>query len=474
MKAAMADSNKRPPTLSEQVELLRRREVSPVELTRAYLQRIERLQPKLNAYISVTAEAALEAARRAESEIAAGNCRGPLHGIPISFKDLIATAGIRTTAGSKILADHIPGEDATVAQKLAAAGAICLGKNNLHEFAFGVTSNNEHYGPVRNPWNTDLIPGGSSGGSAAAVAAGLCTASVGTDTGGSIRIPASACGCVGLKPTYGLVSRYGVVPLSWSMDHVGPISQTVTDAAFLLNALAGYDPCDPSGSRHPAEDYVRSLCSEPTAVRLGVCPPFFFDNLHPEVLDAVRGAIRTLETRWGAVREVVWPSLEHSSLVGTVVAFVEASSYHEDWIRSRPGDYEREVLQRLRMGMMFLATDYLRCQRIRQKILEEASEVFRQIDVLVYPTLPFTGAKIGAESVRTGKGEEDVRSASIRFNRPANLTGYPALSLPCGFSSEGLPIGLQLMAAPFQEALLLQVAHFYESQTDWRHRHPAM
>ena len=453
--------------ISRLAQLLSARTLSPVELTEMYLRRIEELQPRLNAFITVTAEQALSSARQAETELAHGIIRGPLHGIPLTLKDLIDTAGIRTTAGSKMFASRRPTADATVVRKLAEAGAILLGKTNLHEFAFGTTSINEHYGAVRNPWNPELIAGGSSGGSAAAVIAGLCAASVGTDTGGSIRIPASACGCVGLKPTYGRISRHGVFPLSWSMDHVGPIARTVQDAAILLETLAGHDPADPTSSRIQVETYGSSIALAPDNVRLGICRDSLFENLHPEVERCFQQAVSLLEERFGSVREIRWPLLKQVLLLGNVISFAEAASVHEEWVRKQPEDYSREVLSRLRLGMTFMATDYLRGQRIRSQLLTQGEEVFREIDLLVYPTLPFAGARIGANNVSIGDGEEDIRVASIRLNRLGNLTGYPAISIPCGLTSQHLPVGLQLMAAPFRETQLLQVAHWYELETAW-------
>lgn len=453
--------------LKRLAESLAARSLSPVELTEMYLRRIQQLQPRLNAFITVTAEQALSSALQAERELALGDVRGPLHGIPITLKDLIDTAGIRTTSGSKILANNRPAVDAAVARRLAEAGAILLGKTNLHEFAFGVTSVNEHYGAVCNPWNPEMIAGGSSGGSAAAVIAGMCAASLGTDTGGSIRIPASACGCVGLKPTYGRISRRGVFPLSWSMDHVGPITRTVQDAAILLELLTAHDPADPGSSAVRAEAFGSTVTSDPGAVRLGICRDTLLENLHPEVEQCFQTAVTVLEKRFGRVREVQWPLIKQVPLLGNIVAFAEAASVHEEWVRKRPEDYSREVLSRLRLGMTFLATDYLRAQRIRSQVLAQGEELFRDIDLLVYPTLPFAGAGIGAEKVPTGSGEEDVRVASIRLNRLANLTGYPAISIPCGLTERQLPVGLQLMAAPFRETLLLQVACWYEQETGW-------
>ena len=453
--------------ISRLARLISARSLSPVELTEMYLHRIEKLQPRLNAYITVTAERAMAGARRAADELTQGIVRGPLHGIPVSLKDLIDTAGIRTTAGSKVLASHHPNSDATIARKLTEGGAILLGKTNLHEFAFGTTSINQHYGTVRNPWNPDLIAGGSSGGSAAAVAAGLCAASVGTDTGGSIRIPASACGCVGLKPTYGRISRHGVFPLSWSMDHVGPITRTVQDAAILLEILSGLDPMDPASSRSKVEAFGSTCASTPDTVRLGICRDNLLENLHPEVERCFQEAVQILEKRFGCVREVHWPLLNQISLLGIVISFAEAASVHEEWVRKQPEDYSHEVLSRLRLGMTFLATDYLRGQRLRSQVLAHGEEVFREIDLLVYPTLPFAGARIGSETVATGQGEEDVRVASIRLNRLGNLTGYPTISIPCGLTPQHLPVGLQLMAAPFRESILLQAAHWYEQETAW-------
>ncbi|MFQ5767098.1 MAG: amidase, partial [Acidobacteriota bacterium] len=332
--------------------MLRKRKLSPVELTDFYLQRIEQSQPALNAFITITAEKAREEARRAEGEIAKGHYRGPLHGIPLSYKDLIATGGVATTAGSKVLAANIPPHDAAAVERLATAGAIGLGKTNLHEFAFGITSNNEHFGPVRNPWNPEMIPGGSSGGSAVAVAAGLCAASIGSDTGGSIRIPASACGCVGLKPTYGRVNLKGIIPLSWSMDHLGPIAQSAGDAAHLLDVLLEPIQGHAAGNAPPPDGYAAAVPHSQAALSLGISSRWMEDGVHPEVRRTVGSAIKSLEERWGPAREIEFPYQEHLAMLGTVIAFAEAASYHEDWLRTRPEDYGHEVRTRLRLGKL--------------------------------------------------------------------------------------------------------------------------
>jgi aspartyl-tRNA(Asn)/glutamyl-tRNA(Gln) amidotransferase subunit A len=461
--------------LVELAEQLRRGAVSPVEVTRAYLERIGALEPTLRAFITVTGEQALAEAAAAEREIGAGQYRGPLHGVPLAIKDLFYTAGVRTTAGSKILADFVPAEDAACVARLRAAGALSLGKTNLEEFAYGATSINPHYGACRNPWDPERIAGGSSGGSAAAVAAGLCSAALGTDSGGSIRQPSALCGLVGLKPTYGRVSRHGVVPLSWSQDHVGPMARTVRDAAVLLQALAGHDPRDPASSPAPVPDYLAGLEDGVRGLRVGLPRDFFFTRVDSEVADAVRGAARALEGLGAQVEEVPLPHATQIWTAGAAILYAEATAYHEAWLRSRPEDYGPLVRARLRVGAAILGADYLKAQRARALLVAEADRLFDRLDVLLTPTTPIAAPRQDESVVRWPDGtEEDVRGATLRFTRPFNLLGFPAASVPCGFTAGGLPLGLQIVARPFAEALVLRVAGAYEAAHGWGARRPAV
>ena len=448
-------------SIGELAPLIERGDVSPVEVTRTVLGRIAALDGRLNAYITVLHDEALSAAREAEKAIRAGGTLGPLHGIPISLKDLFWTEGVRTTAGSAILADFVPEEDAHSVARLKAAGAVIVGKTNLHEFAFGVTTINPHYGPTRNPWDTDRSPGGSSGGSAAAVAAGLCTASMGTDTGGSVRIPAALCGIVGLKPTYGRVSRHGVVPLAWTMDHAGPMTRTVCDAALMLNAIAGHDPRDPASADAPVPDFTAGLDAGLKGLRLGVPQHYYFDGLDPEVEKAVREAIDLLGRQGAMVEEVALPRLEYAPATYWPISISEAAAYHHDWLTNRPEDYGHDVRQRMEPGLLVPAVRYLQAQRARRLIADDFRQALRVVDALLAPTTPIPAPRIEAAVTPA------VRSALLRLTSPANLAGLPALSVPCGFTGAGLPVGLQIIGRAFDEATVLRVGHAYETAAGW-------
>ena len=455
-------------TISEAAARIGRRELSPVELTQACLDRISGIDPRLNAFITVTADDALRAAREAEEAIARGDQRGPLHGIPLALKDLFATAGVRTTAGSRILADRVPEEDSDAAQRLAAAGAVILGKLNLHEFAFGATGVNPHYGPARNPWNTERITGGSSSGSGAAVAAGECFAALGTDTGGSIRIPASLCGIVGLKPTFGRVSRRGVIPLSWSLDHVGPLARTVEDTAIVLQALAGRDPLDQSSSDAPVPDYHAGLKDGVKGLRVGIPARFFFESLDPEVERAVRAAVAKLEELGAATEDVPVPYIDEIPGAVTAIMLPEALAYHQTWMAQRPEDYGDDVRYRLELGATFLAVHYVQAQRLRELAVSAwKREVFSRVDILATPATPTVAGPIDKSGL-------DQTFSLIRNTSPINLLGLPAVSLPCGLTSDGLPIGLQLIGRWFDEETVLRAAHAYEQATEWHERRPPL
>ena len=462
-------------TLAEAAREIHARRLSPVELTQAVLERAEALNPTLNAYITITGDAALKEAQEAEHAIIHDGYRGPLHGVPIALKDLFDTGGVRTTGGAKILADRIPDVDCVVAARLREAGAVILGKLNMHEFAFGVTSVNPHYGPARNPWGVEHITGGSSGGSGAATAAGMCIASLGSDTGGSVRIPACLCGIVGLKPSYGRVSRRGVMPLSWSLDHVGPMTRTAEDSALMLNAIAGYDPHDPGSLDAPVPDYTQGLSHGISGLRIGVLGGDYILALHPEVEAAVAKAVRTLEGLGAQlVREVVISGAEHASAVNTVIISAEAAALHAPDLDLRPGDYGDDVYQRLTLGRLIPATDYVAAQQARRHIREQVLHALREVDLLALPMMPVPAPRIDEATVRIGGHSADVRSALTRYTGLFNLTGLPAISVPCGFTTDGLPVGFQLAGGPLQEATLLRAAHAYERATEWLERHPSV
>jgi aspartyl-tRNA(Asn)/glutamyl-tRNA(Gln) amidotransferase subunit A len=434
-----------PRTIAEAADLIRRREISPVDLAHECLETIDRLNPALNAFITVTAELALQAAKLAEKEIAAGNWRGPLHGIPIGLKDLIDTAGVRTTAASAVFKDRVPTEDADVVQKLKAAGAVLLGKQNLHEFAYGASSLISHFGPVRNPANPEFITGGSSGGSAAAVASGMCYGAVGTDTAGSIREPAALCGVVGLKPTYGLVSTVGIIPLSVSLDHAGPIARTVEDAAILLDAIT-----------EPSAKYRASLSEGIEKFVLGVPREYFFEDLDPEVAVAVEKAVAQLATTVSGTRELDLPVNPDRTLQIT-----EAYAYHRERVASSPELYDRETLRRVRNGERVSASQYQTALQDLQQVRREIAGKFDEIDVFVMATTPIPAPRI-ADLIRDPALLRPAELLLLRNTRPVNVWGLPAISVPCGFTRQGLPIGLQIVGPPGGEAKVLRAAYAYE------------
>jgi len=439
------------------------------------LARIEHLNPKLNAYITVTAELALAQAKKAESELFAPRGRkghrdrGPLHGIPISLKDNIYTKGIRTTAGSKILKDFIPQHDAKVVIQLKEARAVILGKTNMHEFAYGVTSNNPHYGPVHNPWDLARISGGSSGGSAAAVAAGLCYGSIGTDTGGSIRIPAALCGVVGLKPTFGRVSVKDVIPLSPHLDCVGPLARTTADAAIML------DPIFVRGKGEPSLQSA-TKSSRKGRFRLGLPKTYFSDVISPEVEFMFERALRLLQKSGSNLKEVSIPLLSETEDAGNQIAWAEATHYHQQagCFPARAADYGEDVRARLEIGAKVSATAYLRAMEVRNSFIEHfhAAMAGANVDALAVPTTPIAAPMIGEETTLVSGDKHPTRALLLRLNRPANLAGLPAVSVPCGFTPEGLPVGFQLIGAVTDEHLLLQIAKLFELACPARSRPP--
>ena len=457
-------------------KLFRKRKLSPVEMTKFMLARIEQLHPRLNAYITVAAELALAQAKKAEAELfgprgrKGRRDRGPLHGVPISLKDNIYTAGIRTTAGSKILRDFIPKEDAAVVAQLKDAGAVLLGKTNLHEFAYGVTSNNPHYGPVRNPWDLTRIPGGSSGGSAAAVAAGLCFGSIGTDTGGSIRIPAALCGVAGLKPTWGRISCEGVVPLSPLLDCTGPLARNVRDLAILTGAIfvrVGREPnfANPS-----------TLRADPRKFCLGLPRQMFFDALSPEVRTAFDSALRDLCRLGMKTVDISIPLLDETEEAGNQIAWAEATLFHRQrgYFPARAADYGDDVRSRLEMGTKVSAVDFLQALEIQKQFVQHLHLALAEADVdaIVVPTTPIEAPLLNQETSRIGAHDYPARALLLRLNRPANLAGTPSLSVPCGFTRAGLPIGLQIMGGVSSENALLRIANALERACPQTRRPP--
>jgi aspartyl-tRNA(Asn)/glutamyl-tRNA(Gln) amidotransferase subunit A len=451
-------------TITELAQRIRRREVSPVEITQECLERIERLNPVLNAFITVTAESALADARRAEAEILRGEWRGPLHGVPVALKDLIDTAGVRTTAASALYKDRVPDHDAEVVRRLRQAGAVIVGKNNLHEFAYGGSSLVSYFGDVHNPWDVGRIAGGSSGGSAAAVVAGLAYASIGTDTAGSIREPAALCGCVGLKPTYGRVSSRGVIPLSLSLDHVGPLAATVADAAIVLQAIAGYDAADITTADVPVSDYVAALREEAKSLRVGVPREYFFDDLDVEVASAMEHALRGIATLVAEVKEV-----RLDVPMDRKLQTAESYAYHAENVAKSPELYQPETLRRIRAGEKVSAAEYIQRRRDLEEARRGIGQVFADVDLLVTPTMPMPAPAI-ADLRADPEALRPAELKLLRNTRPFNVWGLPAISVPCGFAQSGLPIGLQIAGPHWREDLVLRLAHAYEQATAWHKR----
>jgi aspartyl-tRNA(Asn)/glutamyl-tRNA(Gln) amidotransferase subunit A len=454
-------------SISEAAELLRRKKISPVDLATACLDRIERLNPLLNAFITVTGENAMAQARVAEDEIQRGQWRGPLHGIPVGLKDLIDTAGIRTTCGSALFADRVPTEDAFVAQRLKRAGAVLIGKQNLQEFAYGGTSASSHYGAVHNPWNPKHIAGGSSGGSAAAVAAGMCFGAIGSDTGGSIREPAAFCGIVGLKPTYGRVSTRGVFPLSWSLDHVGPICRSVRDTALMLEAIAGYDALDPTCVDWPTEEYGKALSAK-TDFRIGVARQPFFADLDRDIELAIEEAIEVIRRMSHMSSQVIEVDLPP---VPTSVQAPEVYAVHKDYYANSPGLYRPWMRERLAQAAAADTSAYVEDRFALERVRRTVNDVFAQVDLLISPTTPVPPITIEEASNMSPAPAGEIW---LRNTRPFNAYGLPTISIPCGFTSAGLPIGLQIAGPRFGEGRVLAFAHAFEQGTDWHKRAPTL
>jgi aspartyl-tRNA(Asn)/glutamyl-tRNA(Gln) amidotransferase subunit A len=478
-------------TIREVSELIKRKEISPVELTRLVLNRIDEIDSRVHAYISVLRDEANYAAKESERLISSGTYIGPLHGVPVSIKDIFLMKGTRTTCGSKILENFVSPYDATVVEKLRSAGAIIIGKNNMDEFAMGSSTENSYFGPTRNPWDLQRVPGGSSGGSAASVAASLCFASIGTDTGGSIRQPAALCGIVGLKPTYGRVSRFGMIAFASSLDQAGPLTKTVEDAALMLNLIAGGDPRDSTSVHIPVPDYTRHIVDGIKGIRIGVPKEYFIKGIDAEIEESVKTAISVIEDLGGSIEEISLPHTEYAVSVYYILAPSEASSnlarydgvrygfrvsgansLRDMYMRTRAQGFGAEVKRRIMIGTYALSAGYydayyLKAQRVRTLIKRDFEEAFKRVDVIVTPTSPETAFKIGE------KTDDPLKMyLSDIFTIPCNLVGLPGISVPCGFTSDGLPIGLQILGKPFDEGTLLRVAHSYETHTNWRDRRP--
>ncbi len=455
--------------------LIKTKKASPVELTQACLSRIERLNPRLNAFITVTAESALAEARQAEADIQRHRWRGALHGIPLALKDLIDTAGVRTTAGSELFKDRVPAEDAEVARRLKAAGAVLLGKLNMHEFAYGGSSAVSFFGPVCNPWNVAYSPGGSSGGSAAAVAAHLCYGALGSDTGGSIREPAAYCGIVGLKPTYGRVSTAGTIPLSWSLDHLGPLTRTTADAALMLQVLAGYDPRDSSSLDESVPDYAVAMRSATSSLRIGIPRDFFFEGLDPDIQAAMDAALSVLKTLTGAQLDIapLATSGTYASVMDPCISILqaEAYAYHQDYVSRNPELYQKPTIERILAGSEISTALYIQSRRHMDQLRRSVSRGLSGVDLLITPATPVPPFAIAdLQSDPTMMRSKEVRM--LHNTRPFDMFGAPTISVPCGFTQSGFPIGMQITGALGEEGTVLRLARAYEQATEWHKRQP--
>ena len=453
-------------SLTEAAKSIRDQDLSPVELTRAHIDRINKFEPLLNCFITQTPQTALERARDAELEIKGGEYRGPLHGIPFALKDLFETQGIRTTAGSLFFTDWVPEEDGAVVQRLNSAGIVNLGKLNMHEIALGVTNNNPHFGACYNPWKLDRTPGGSSGGSAAALAAGMCLGALGSDTGGSIRIPASLCGVVGLKPTFGRVSLRGVVPLSWNLDHPGPMARRVSDVAIILQIIAGYDPQDPASLDAAVPDYLAQLEGSVRGWRVALAEDSFFSKAEPEVLEAVRTAADVFASLGAQVSQVEFPDAREAAKTNGLMVPSDAAAFHHERLESQREKFGVDIRQRLETGAAYTSGEYILARRTQSILRRQFEQFFDDFDLLLTATTPIAAPPL--------EGPDAVEQAGrlTRFTSPFNLTGLPAISLPCGYTGDGLPIGLQIVTRPLGEAALLRAANAYEGATEWHLRRP--
>lgn len=458
-------------SVEELAPLIENKSLSPVELTEAVLEQADATEDKVNAYMDIYRNEALSDAKVAEEEIVSGSYRGMYHGIPMGIKDNAYFRDKVTTMSSKIHKDFVSSYDATVITKLRDAGAIFTGKLSMHEYAWGSTNNNLHYGPVRNPWNLEKIPGGSSGGSGAAVAVGSSIASLGTDTAGSIRIPAHACGIVGLKQTYGRVSKYGVYPLAWTLDHIGPMTKTVKDAAGLLQIISGYDRNDPTSVNVPVDNYIDNITGDVSDLIIGVNEEYFFKDVDAGIEKLVRAGIQALVDQGAKVKEVKIPSLKYAEWAEHITSLSEASAIHHSDMLTRPNDFGHDIRKHFELGELPSAVDYLQAQQVRRQMKQDFQTVFEEVDILMMPTLPVLANDIGDDWVEMNDEKVDFMNNSIRFTGPANLTGLPALSVPCGLS-KGLPVGLQFMGPAFGETKILNAGYAFEQTNPMKNRKP--
>lgn len=462
-------------TIAEAAAAIRAGQTSSVELTESCLAKIDQLNPSLNAFMTVTADIARRQAAQADDELRSGHDRGPLHGIPIAHKDLLCTMGVRTTSGSKIYSDYVPNFNATAVERLAEAGAVMLGKTGLHEHACGVTCDNPHFGPIRNPWDRSRIPGGSSGGSAVAVATGMALAATGSDTGGSIRIPAHYCGLAGFKPTYGLVSKYGALPLAFSLDHIGPITQTIRDSALMLDALAGHDPKDQSSVHRPAGSFVPGPADAADVlkpIRFLLPRNYYFENIDPDVRRVILLAAQTVESAGATFVMGPVPDANQLNAVANVTFSVEAAAVHEPYLRKRRADYGADIAATLDVGRAIPATAYVQAQRLRTRLQQVWRMSLDKADCILTPVCPVAAPLIGQTTIDVAGQMEDVRVASTRLLRGINALGFPTAVIQAGYTANGLPVGIQLIGRPFGDAHLLAIAHAFESALGLERRQP--
>ncbi|MEJ8546272.1 amidase [Brevibacillus borstelensis] len=460
-------------SVEELAPLLQKREASSLEVTRAVLDHAESLNPAINAYLSIARATAEEAAKQADEEIAAGHYRGMYHGVPMGIKDNLYFKNEITTMASRIHQNFVSDYDATIIARLREAGVVFTGKLNMHEYAWGITNNNPHYGACRNPWNLAKIPGGSSGGSGAAVAADMCMASLGTDTAGSIRIPSSACGIVGLKPTHGRVSKYGCFPLSWSLDHIGPMTKTVKDAAGLLEIIAGYDPNDPTSVNAPVAAYTDELSGDVRNLVIGINEEYFFKNVDAGVELLVRAAIQSLADQGAQVKEVSIPALKYAEYAEMITILSEAAAIHHRNLLQRPDDFGSDIRLLFELGELPSAVDYLQAQQLRRQLKRDFQKAFEEVHVLLAPTLPIIVPAVGDHACDLNGEKADLIDNIIRFTGPSNLTGLPALTVPCGLK-DGMPVGLQIIGPAFQEGLVLNVGYAVEKTSPMKGKKPEL
>jgi len=456
-------------------KLIHSREISPVELVEATLTRIKTLEPTLNSFITVLSEEALRDARRAEKEILEGRSLGPLHGIPMTAKDLFSARGVRNTLGSRVFDRSVADEDSTVIARLKEAGAILIGKTNMNPLAYGAIAKEGDfdYGHMHNPWDPTRVSGGSSGGSGSATASGECGFALGSDTGGSVRIPCSLCGIVGLKPTYGRLSRHGMATLSWSLDSPGPMTRTVEDNALVMNAIAGFDPRDPSSSSVPVPDYTKGLTGDLKGLRIGVPMQYFEVPVDPQVKQAVLQAVEKLRSLGASVQEVSWPLYHYYESISSVILLSEGAAAYRELVCAKGAGLYEPLRMRLETGLFISAPDYIRAQQARVLFNRQCHELFDTVDLLAGPTTPITATRIGVSDVKVGEATMGVIALHTQYTSAFNLNGLPAVTLPCGFA-DGLPVGLQIVGRAFEEGTVLRAAGAYEKATDWHLRRPSL